>query len=104
MPVVGINRNHVGIINGGKYEDHGTYLEWEFVYFHDPDPAFGANLKFGASTWLNKFCPLSSSYCGQIISNTATTGWYANLQMYGDSVTLYGGGGCVPSQCGPPPV
>jgi len=98
------SQTHVGIINGGQYEDHGTYLEWEFLYFHDPDPAYGEDYYYSGGAWLEEFCSPFASYCGQIISSSATLGWSSNLETYGDSVSVYGGGGgCLPSQCGPLP-
>lgn len=107
IPVMALVRNqtHVGIVNGGKYEDHGSYLEWEFLYFHDPDPAFGQDYRYSGGDWLDEFCSASASYCGQIVSTSATAAWSPNLSAFGDSVAVYGGGGgCLPSECGPPPV
>lgn len=103
MPIVGASKNHVGIINGGKYSDEGTYYEWEYLYFHDPDPAYGSNIYYAGGDWLFEFCMPFDSYCGQIVSSSATFDWQNNNSTYGDSVAVYGGGGgCMPSKCGPP--
>ena len=106
VPVMALIRSqtHVGIINGGKYEDHGSYLEWEFLDFHDPDPAYGEDYRYSGGDWLDEFCSPFASYCGQVVSTSAAASWYSNLDAYGDSVAVYGGGGgCMPGDCGPFP-
>jgi len=103
MAVVYPTKDHVGIINGGKYEDMGTYWEWEFLYFQNPDPAYVPNYYYTAGTWLADFCEAFDSECGQVISGSAAGAWSSNYSTYGDSVAVYGGGGgCLPGECGPP--
>ena len=103
MPVVYPSKNHVGIINGGKYEDKGSYWQWDFLYFHNPDPAYGANYYYTAGAWLSDFCEPFDYDCGQVISDAATGPWSSYYSTYKDSVAVYGGGGgCRPAQCGPP--
>jgi len=105
MPIVYPSKSHVGIINGGKYADKGTYWEWEFLYFHNPDPAYGANYYYTGGRWLDEFCVAFDAYCGQVISVSGTSGWSSNLETYEGSVSVYGGGGgCLPGECGPLPV
>ena len=101
IAIVGSARNHVGVINGGRYAKQGTYYEWEFLYFHDPAPG-GQNTYYTARTWMDTFCSSGAGYCGQILSANATTGWQNYYASYGESILLYGGGeSCRPSECGP---
>lgn len=57
--------------------------EWEEL--------FARQIYYTASEWLLAFCRAGESYCAQIISESATYGWYANYQTYGGSVDVYGG-------------
>jgi hypothetical protein len=101
IAIVGDARNHVGVINGGKYSRKGSYYQWDFLFFHDP--ARGEGLYYASSDWLEHFCSATHSYCGQILSSNAATGWKDYYAYYRNSILLYGGGGeaCTPRTCGP---
>lgn len=106
VPVIAVapRKNHVGVINGGKYIDMGTHVQWEFLYFHDPDSRIGADRKYSGGDWLSAFCEVFDSRCAQVISGYASSGWQAHFDEFSDSVSVYGGGGgCLPSECGPLP-
>ncbi len=91
IPIVYPARNHVGVVNGGKYTNQGGgYYRWEYLYFHNPDPAVGANDYYTASRWLREFCDFSYPYCGQVISARAIVNWQSNYVSYGGKVTIYG--------------
>jgi hypothetical protein len=91
-PVIVVVRfNHTGVLNGGKYHQEGSYNVWDFVYFHDPDPAYGANFRWAPSEWLDQFCSSAQAYCDQILSARAASDWQANYTTYGNSVRVYGG-------------
>lgn len=90
IPVVRLSKDHVGVINGGKYHRDGAVNVWDFVYFHDPANFFGDEY-FGASEWLDYFCNEFDSHCAQVVSFAATSGWLQSLQTYGASVEPYGG-------------
>src|SRR6185295_220648 len=51
LPVIAVvDYNHAGVLNGGKWHADDVVNVWDFVYFHDPDPAFGgANLQYSAT-------------------------------------------------------
>ena len=101
IAIVGSARNHVGVINGGRYTRSGSYYEWDFLYFHDPKP-FGENAYYSARQWMDVFCSSGYPYCGQILSSNATSGWQNYYATYGNSILLYGGGeSCLPKDCGP---
>jgi hypothetical protein len=101
IAIVGSARDHVGVINGGRYTKQGSYYEWEFLYFHDPKPG-GQNSYYSARQWMDFFCRTGYGYCGQILSASAASGWQNYYSSYGDSVLLYGGGeSCLPRDCGP---
>jgi hypothetical protein len=101
IAIVGSARNHVGVINGGSYTRQGSYYEWEFLYFHDPKP-FGQNSYYTARQWMDFFCRTGYSYCGQILSVNASSGWQNYYASYGSNILLYGGGeSCLPRDCGP---
>ena len=92
IPVIVVVRfNHTGVLNGGKWHEDNVWDVWDFVYFHDPDPAYGANFRWVAGDWLDQFCPSNQTFCDQIISGSATAAWESNLQVYGGSVQVYGG-------------
>lgn len=93
IAVVGVLQNHVGVIDGGKYHQSGSVNVWDFVYFHDPEYFFGDDY-YSASEWIDFFCSDFSSYCAQILSSSASAGWFSNYATYGDSVEPYGGGSC----------
>lgn len=78
------------MVNGGQYHAEGFYNVWDFVYFHDPDPAVGANTVFAASQWLDIFCSEILSHCSQIVSASAILGWSENLSSGGSSVRVSG--------------
>jgi hypothetical protein len=100
IAIVGPQRNHVGVINGGKYKKQGQYYVWEFLFFHDP--ADGEGLEYSSSHWLQFFCDGGFPFCGQILSSAATTGWQNYHAYYKNWIMLYGGGGvCLPRDCGP---
>ena len=90
IAVVGA-KNHVGVLNGGKYHhDDPTNLNvWDLVYFHDPDETFG-NLAFTGSQWLDFFCREGHGHCAQVVSSSAIIGWDANLGAFGNSISFYG--------------
>lgn len=88
LPVV--DYDHMGVLNGGKYHEDGPYEVWDFVYFHDPDPAVGANRKIFSSSWMDTFCPIYLSDCDQIVSSSAVQSWYSFYQSYAESVRLTG--------------
>ena len=101
IAIVGPARNHVGVIDGGKYKkQQGSYYVWEFLFFHDP--ARGEGLYYTSSDWMEEFCGGGFSHCGQILSNNAITGWTNYYATYRNSIFLYGGDGnpCIGS-CGP---
>ena len=100
IAIVGSARNHVGVINGGKYSKQGSLYEWEFLYFQDPAPG-GEDSYFSADRWMDYFCSAGYGYCGQILSSNATTGWQNYYATYGDSVFYGGGNPCVGAHCGP---
>lgn len=94
IPVIALVRstkNHVGVINGGKYHfDEVSGLNvWDLVYFHDPAESFGDRL-FTASQWLDFFCRETHPHCAQIVSSSAIIGWDANVVNYGNSVSFQG--------------
>ncbi len=100
IALVGPQRNHVGVINGGKYKKQGSYYVWEFLFFHDPGE--GEGLNYSSSSWLQFFCDAGYSHCAQILSANATSGWQNYYATYKNSLWLYGGGEpCTPSVCGP---
>lgn len=90
--IVVVRYDHTGVVNGGQWHQDGSFKIWDFVYFHDPDPSYGANFRWAGSDWLDQFCPSSQTYCDQIVSSYATSNWQANLTEYGPSVRVYGGG------------
>jgi hypothetical protein len=97
IPIVGA-RNHVGVINGGKYHQEGTGFVWDFVYFHDPGTV--ADDYYAAANWLDFFCDASLHvHCGQAVSSSATSGWKLELQQYGSNLQI---GGASPGFWGPP--
>ena len=104
IAIVGNQRNHVGVINGGKYKKYasGAYYQWEFLYFHDPRP-FGESSYYSSSSWLDFFCPPGAAYCGQIVSANAVSGWQTYYADYRSKISPYGGGyDCFASDgCGP---
>ena len=95
MVIVSPFQDHVGIINGGAYQyvgSTGTYT-WNTVLLHDPGA--GPNLEFNSADWKAFTCDSNFSYCGQVISNSASYYWSSNLASFGSSVELYDGtGGC----------
>lgn len=100
IAIVGTARNHVGVINGGKYKKQGDYYQWEFVYFQDPRP-FGEDSYYGARQWLDFFCGAGFSHCGQVVSSAAVTGWEYQYLKYGNYVLIYGSAEpCPPRGCG----
>ncbi len=107
VPVIAVvypDKNHVGVINGGKYEQLSSgYWQWDFLYFNNPDPFQRTHDKYSAGEWLGEFCDTFDSECGQVLSDAATGPWSSYYNTYKDSVAVYGGGGgCRPAECGPP--
>lgn len=103
IAIVGSRRDHVGVMNGGKYSRQGSYYQWDFVYFHDPAPG-GRNTYYTAQNWIQRFCDSYYSYCGQILSVNAAKNWDSYYASYGGSILIYGGDGysCRPGiDCGP---
>lgn len=100
IAIVGSSRNHVGVINGGKYAKNGSLYEWDFLYFHDPAPG-GENSYFAADRWMDYFCGPGYGYCGQILSSGATTGWQNYYATYGNSIYYGGSATCIGARCGP---
>jgi len=102
IAIVGSARNHVGVVNGGKYSKQGSLYQWEFLYFHDPSPG-GRDVYYSADNWMHTFCGTGYGYCGQILSANATTGWQNYFATYGGRIYYYGDDGttCIGSQCGP---
>lgn len=91
IPVMVVVRyDHTGVLNGGKWHEMGASYVWDYVYFHDPDPRYGANVYFAANHWLDQFCPSSQTSCDQIISAAATAAWWNNYLTYRSSVVTYG--------------
>lgn len=100
IAIVGPARDHVGVINGGKYRREGSNYVWEFLFFHDP--ARGEGLYYTSSQWLSEFCDAGFGHCGQILSFNATTAWQTYYDEYKNFLFIYGGGSsCKPSDCGP---
>lgn len=91
IAVVGLAKDHVGVLDGGKYRfDESSNLNvWETVYFHDPGESFG-DREFGASQWLDFFCREGQFHCAQVVSSSSILGWDTNLNLYGSSITFYG--------------
>lgn len=95
-PVIAVvypSRDHVGVINKGKYVDEGDYWTWDWIRLHNPDPFYGANQYHGAQTWIETFCDIGFAYCAQIASSSATAGWSSNQSTYEPYLAIYGGGG-----------
>lgn len=95
ITVVYPTRDHVGVINRGKYDDEGAYWTWEWLRFHNPDPAYGGNYYYGAQDWIDEFCAPGFSHCAQIVSSSATAGWNPNQSTYQPYLAINGGGGPV---------
>jgi hypothetical protein len=94
MVIVNPFRNHVGMINGGSYSYTASTdrYTWSTVLFHDP--AFGPNERFTSTDWTEFTCKQGFAYCGQIISDSAASGWASYFQAYGASIDLYDGTPC----------
>lgn len=93
MVIVGPARNHVGVINGGSYQlNASSGYRWNTVLFHDP--AYGPNLEYSSSDWVEHSCRSYWSYCGQIISYGASANWVVDLQTFGSQIELYDGTSC----------
>lgn len=92
MVVVHDARDHVGILNGGKYTSDsstGRY-RWEYVFFHDPDPYFGgSNRQYTSDDWIDLVCMSGVGFCAQIISQWATEGWSSSQQHWSSSIDTY---------------
>ncbi len=93
---------HAGVVDGGHHHEipgTGGMNAWDYVYFHDP--LIGPDRYYDAGEWLNEMCSFSGDSCEQIISSSATGGWYNNYNLYGQAVVVGGGrerpGGDPPS-------
>lgn len=97
-PVMVLAHDHAVMVNGGKWHrDTATgFNVWDFVWYHDPDR--GEDLRLGARNWLLESCDFFA--CGQVISGSATAGWQANFEYWGNDLVIPGN----PSHGGPPPV
>ena len=103
MAVVYPTKDHVGIINGGQYEEKDTYWQWNLFVLSQPRSCFWRQHRLLGRNVAADFCQTFDSECGQVISGSAAGAWSSNYSAYGDSVAVYGGGGgCLPGECGPP--
>lgn len=94
QPVIPVVRfNHTGVIDGGLWEQPGSFYVWDFVYFHDPDYNVGGpDLYIGATDWIQNFCPSGAGRCDQVVSGSSIAGWEQDLATYGPHVRVQGGG------------
>ena len=104
VPVIAIPGSfHAGVVNGGHHHeipDSGGMRQWDYVYFHDPQ--IGPDRYYDGDLWLDELCSYSGDACEQIISDSATGGWYNNYSNYHEDVVVGGGGG--PGPGGDPPA
>lgn len=92
-PVIAIVEQgfHAVVVDGGKYHSQGDgFYQWDYIFFHDPQLAAG--IRYSASEWLNHTC-FPGTPCSQVVSVFASKAWNYNLDLYGDSIIVAGGGG-----------
>lgn len=85
---------HAGVIDGGHHHEvsgTGGMHQWDYVYFHDPQ--IGPDRYYEAAAWLDELCTTAGGACEQIISSSATGGWYSNYSEHSDDVIVGGGSG-----------